>query len=153
MDASAVTDYYKLWRARFATADARPVTSGAARPPRVDARRRRWALSVAATLLILLSNNPESGSAPRPALATVEAAGVSRAIAPAKTLTRNGTQRAPIAGNVDRRDPGERATGDIPETAVSSRAPVSALVLEVMCVLVAMLLLRVTLFVGEGLVW
>ena len=36
---------------------------------------------------------------------------------------------------------------------MSNRAPLSTLVLEILCVLVVMLLLRVTLFVGEGLVW
>ena len=124
-----------------------------ARPSRVDARRRRWALSVAATLLILLTNNPDSGSAPRQALATVEAAGVSPAIGPTSVLDRDGTLRAPTPGDTELHDPETPVTGDNPETGVSNRAPLSTLVLEIMCVLVVMLLLRVTLFVGEGLVW
>ena len=146
------TDYYSLWRARSA-AYAPPVEAAVARPSRVDPRRRRWALSVAATLLILLTNNPNSGSAPRQAPATVEAAGVSPAIGPTSVLDRDGALRAPIPGDTERHDPETPATGDEPETGVSNRAPLSTLVLEIMCVLVVMLLLRVTLFVGEGLVW
>jgi len=150
---SAATDYYNLWRARFAAADAPRVEAGVAQPPRVDPRRRRWALSIAATLLILLTNNSASGVAPRQTLATVEAASASHAIGPARSLDRDDTVRAPNSGDMALHDPRNPATGDNPETGASNRPPLSKLVLEIMCVLALMLLLRVMLFVGEGLVW
>ncbi len=149
---SGTTDYYSLWRANSA-AYAPRVKAGVVARSRVDPRRRRWALSVAATVLILFTNNLESGSAPRQALATVETAGGSHAIEPTRALGRDGTLRAPTPGDMELHDPGEPATGDKPETGVSRRAPLSRIVLELMCVLVVLLLLRVTLFVGEGLVW
>ena len=145
------TDYYSLWRARSA-AYAPRVEAAVPPPSRIDPRRRRWALSVAATILILLIT-PDSGSPPRQTLATVDAAGGSHAIGPTRALDRDGTVRAPILGDMELHDPAAPATGDSPETGVSSRAKPSKLVLEIMCVLVVMLLLRVTLFVGEGLVW
>ena len=150
---SAATDYYNLWRARFAAADVPRVEAGVARPRRVDPRRRRWALSIAATLLILLTNNSASGVAPRQTLATVEAASASHAIGPARSLDRDDTVRAPNSGDMALHDPRNPATGDNPETGASSPPPLSKLVLEIMCVLALMLLLRVMLFVGEGLVW
>ena len=129
------------------------IEAGVARPRRVDPRRRRWALSIAATLLILLTNNSASGVAPRQTLATVEAASASHAIGPARSLDRDDTVRAPNSGDMALHDPRNPATGDNPETGASSPPPLSKLVLEIMCVLALMLLLRVTLFVGEGLVW
>ena len=153
VDASAVTDYYKLWRTRFAAADTQTVTAGAIRPPQVEARRRRWALSVAAALLILLTNNTESGSAPPLALATVDAADGTRTTGPVNALTWDATLRTPTTGDTEQHGPLERATGDAPEAGINRRASLSVLVLELMCVLVVMLLLRVSLFVGEGIVW
>ena len=141
-DAGGVADYYSLWQARIAAANAPRVEVGVALPPGVDPRRRRWALSVAATLLILLLNNPESGSAPRHAVAAVEAASVSHAIEP-----------APIPGGVGLRDPREPVAEDTPGTGVSGRTQFRQLPMEVMCVLAVMLLLRIALFVGEGFVW
>ena len=120
-----------------------------ARPLRVDPRRRRWALSVAATLLILLTNNLESGSAPRHGLAAVETAGVG----PADVLDQTGTRTAPMAEATGRLDPSEPAAEDNPSTGVRGGAPLGQLALEAMCVLVVMLLLRLALFVGEGFVW
>ena len=152
-DAGGVTDYYNLWRRRFAAANAPPVEVSVTRTPRDNPRRRRWALSAAAALLILLINNPESGSAPRHKVAAVEAASVSHAIAPTGPRGQDGVTTAPDPGGVGRHDPGEPATGDNPKTGMSSRAPLSMLVLEIMCVLAVILLLRVALFVGEGLVW
>ncbi len=89
---SGTTDYYSLWRANSA-AYAPRVKAGVVARSRVDPRRRRWALSVAATVLILFTNNLESGSAPRQALATVEIAGGSHAIEPTRALGRDGTLR------------------------------------------------------------
>ena len=68
-------------------------------------------------------------------------------------LDRDGTLKAPIPGETELHDPGAAATEDNPETGVSSRAPLSNLMLEAMYLLVVMLLLRFTLFVGEGFVW
>ena len=149
---NAVTDYYNLWRARFAAADAPPVKAGVARPSRVNPRRRRWALSVAAAVLVLLTNNLESGSAPRHALA-VEAAGVSHATEPTRPLDQNGVRTAPIPGAMGRSDPWEPAAEDNLGTGASGRAPLGQLAMEALCILVVMLLLRLAVFVSEGFVW
>ena len=147
--ASGVTDYYDLWRARSATNAPRTET-GVTRPPRVDPRRRRWALAVAATLLILLTNNPDSGSVPRHAAAAAEAASVSHATRP---LDPDSARTAPTPRGVGLHDPREPAAEDNPGTGASGRAARRQLGVEAMCVLAVMLLLRIALFVGEGLVW
>ena len=151
-DASGVTDYYGLWRARVAAAEAPPAEVSVARPSRIDPRRRRWALSVAATLLILLTSNLESGSTPRHARA-VDAAIESHATAPTRPLDQNNARMAPTPGAMGRPDSWEPAEEDNPRTGLSGRAPFEQLALEAMCVLAVMLLLRVALFVGEGFVW
>ena len=153
VDASRVTDYYNLWRARVAAVGASPVKSGVARPPQVDPRRRRWALSVAATVLILLTNGLGNGSVPRSALAAVEAGGENDATAPTRPGDQKGARMAPTPGAVGRPDPWKPAAEDNPGTGRSGRAPFERLAMEAMCVLAVMLLLHVALFVGEGYVW
>ena len=151
-DASRATDYYGLWRARVAAAEAPPAEVSVARPSRIDPRRRRWALSVAATLLILLTSNLESGSTPRHARA-VDAAIESHATASTRPLDQDDARMAPTPGAMGRPDSWEPAEEDNPRTGLSGRAPFEQLALEAMCVLAVMLLLRVALFVGEGFVW
>ena len=152
-DASRVTDYYDLWRARFAAAGAPPAEVTVARPSRINPRRRRWALSVAAVLLILLTNNLESGSAPRHALAAVDAARESHATASTRPRDQNDTRMAQTPGTMGRPDRWEPAAEDNPAPGLSGRPPLEQLALEAMYVLAVMLLLRVALFVGEGFVW
>ncbi|MDP6582197.1 MAG: hypothetical protein QF681_16210, partial [Vicinamibacterales bacterium] len=152
LDSNNVTDYYALWQARFAGTEVPTVEASTDPLPRVNRTRRRRALSVAAMLLILVINSVGSDSAPREALAA-GTPGMNQSIELTGALDQDGALTSPIPGDQRLLDPGETDTEDDPETSVSGRVPPSRLALQGTCLLVVMLLLRLALFVGEGLVW
>lgn len=153
VDMRGATDYYALWQARCSGAEAPAVPVDPVRPSRVDTRRRRWALSVAATLLFLLAYDLQSGSALGNALAAVEGASVSHATGAAGGLDRDRGGPVVPSADMDLADPSAARSVDDLRGGVSDRPPITRLAMEAACLLVIMLLLRVALFAGEGRVW
>ena len=150
---NGMTDYYDLWRTCYAAGDTPPAETAPAGRRRVNPRRRRWALLVAATVLILFTTGLGIDSRPRDALAAGEPPGASHVIGALMPVDRDGAWTAPVPEEVGLPDRGLPATWEDPDTGASRQAPLRQRALGVLCLLTVMLLLRVVLSIGEGLVW
>ena len=143
-EASAdVTNYYDLWKARFAGEDVPPAAAVEASLSRLGRRRRRWVLAAAAVLVTLLVNSLGSDLAVRPAMAA-GASGVSRTLGSVSVLEEAGGLAVPLT---------EPSIDNHLDNGVGSVPSPGQIAVEVVGVLLVLLLLRITLGVGEGLVW
>jgi len=138
-----VTNYYDLWQARFEGVDVPAVVATETPHPHVGRQRRRRALAAAAILVVLLTISLGTDSALRVGLA-VAASSAIQVIGRAGPLDQAGALTAPRT---------ELAIDGTARNDVSSGTPLSQVALEAIGFLVVLLLLRVALFVGDGLVW
>lgn len=142
-ESGAVTNYYDLWQARFEGVDVPAVVATETPHPHVGRQRRRRALAAAAILVVLLTISLGTDSALRVGLA-VAASSAIQVIGRAGPLDQAGALTAPRT---------ELAIDGTARNDVSSGTPLSQVALEAIGFLVVLLLLRVALFVGDGLVW
>jgi hypothetical protein len=135
-------DYYRLWQARFNGRTEEDAPAAEESPRKPGRARRRWALMVAAILVVLLTPDPARQSAVGQALAA-GAAGVSHVIGSPGQARSTGAATAP------------NGLFDIEGVPSGGEAPrlTSQVTIEAVGFLLGVLFLLVILFIGEGVVW
>ena len=137
------TDYYSLWTARFDGDTAPPAPTPTEPPSRRGRARRRWALAAAAILVILLTNDYARDSPLGRALSS-GATGVSQMVGPPGTMPPLDDVTTPLT---------EVAIDDTARGSRFLERLTSHVSIEAVGLLIGLLFMLVTLFLGEGLVW
>ena len=137
------TDYYNLWTARVDGATAPPAPTPT-EPQRSGGRaRRRWALAAAAILVILLTND-QARDSPLGRALSAGAAGLSQIVGPPGAMPPLEEVTSPLT---------EAVIDDTPRAGAFLDRLTNQVSMEAVGLLIGLLFMLVTLFLGEGLVW